>query len=281
MVSKLLTDFVSVSCTEKLKSVKIPISSKVKKNKHWEHKSFDLTQSLQNRITLAFVELKKEIENIDHKCLPFTLFGSDQIKTQKCSPDAFIQLAIQLAFYRSYGFLPAHYESASTRGYRHGRTETIRVSSMESLRFVQSLSTGISPQSAVLLRSALARQSKRTQDATLGYGVDRHLLGMRLIHRDHFPNKPMPAIFTDPTYTYSISWRMSTSQLGGDHFTTGYGAVVDDGLGVCYSYTKNTIHFKVATRHLTGITPKLFTDRLDSALRDLLAVLTAHPASKL
>ena len=203
------------------------------------------------------------------------------MKNQQCSPDALVQMSIQLAFYRTYGHLPAHYESAATRIYRHGRTETIRVSSMESLRFVKAIGQhSPSAETASLLRLALARQSTRTRDASNGFGVDRLFLGLRLIHKERYPQKEMPKFFQDPTYQYSISWRMSTSQLGGDHFTTGYGAVVDDGLGVCYSYTKNTVHFKVSTRHLTGTTPHFFVGQLEKSLRDIMSVLVANPIAK-
>ncbi|KAA0203613.1 hypothetical protein HAZT_HAZT010619, partial [Hyalella azteca] len=51
------------------------------------------------------------------------------------SPDSFIQMAIQLAFYRVHGEPAAHYESASTRMFAGGRTETIRSCSEESAAF--------------------------------------------------------------------------------------------------------------------------------------------------
>ena len=40
------------------------------------------------------------INNLDVRHFQFDAFGKDQIKKMKVSPDAFIQQAIQLAFYR-------------------------------------------------------------------------------------------------------------------------------------------------------------------------------------
>ncbi|KAJ1669190.1 Carnitine O-acetyltransferase mitochondrial, partial [Spiromyces aspiralis] len=63
--------------------------------------------------------------------------GSDYIKKAKVSPDAFVQMALQLAYYRLHGQPCATYETASTRAFLHGRTETIRSCSSESLAFTK------------------------------------------------------------------------------------------------------------------------------------------------
>ena len=55
------------------------------------------------------------------------------------SPDAFVQMAYQLAHQRAKGHLGATYESIATRQYRHGRTEAMRVVTPEMLRFVAAM----------------------------------------------------------------------------------------------------------------------------------------------
>jgi len=57
----------------------------------------------------------------------------------KVSPDSFIQQALQLAWYRDQGYVTATYESASTRGFLHGRTETIRSVTTDSRVFVRAM----------------------------------------------------------------------------------------------------------------------------------------------
>jgi carnitine O-acetyltransferase len=57
----------------------------------------------------------------------------------KVSPDSFIQQALQLAWFRDQGYVSATYESASTRGFLHGRTETIRSVTSESRAFVKAM----------------------------------------------------------------------------------------------------------------------------------------------
>jgi carnitine O-acetyltransferase len=64
---------------------------------------------------------------------------ADVIRVAKVSPDSFIQQALQLAWYRDQGYASATYETAGTRGFLHGRTETIRVVTAESRDFVKSM----------------------------------------------------------------------------------------------------------------------------------------------
>ena len=64
----------------------------------------------------------------DHEVssLAFKAYGRNAIKSYKCPPDAFTQMAIQLAYFRTFGKLRATYEPAHTRKFLHGRTTTIR-----------------------------------------------------------------------------------------------------------------------------------------------------------
>ena len=55
------------------------------------------------------------------------------------SPDAYVQQALQLAYFRDQGYVTATYESASTRSTLQGRTEAVRTLSTESRTFVKSM----------------------------------------------------------------------------------------------------------------------------------------------
>ena len=66
------------------------------------------------------------------------IYGSRYMKeVAKASPDAYVQMALQLAYYRMHKEVTAVYESASTRFFKHGRTETGRSMSVESLNFIK------------------------------------------------------------------------------------------------------------------------------------------------
>lgn len=59
--------------------------------------------------------------------------------TGKVSPDAYIQLALQLAWYKQRGEFTATYETASTRLFKHGRTDVIRTYSSDTREFVKAM----------------------------------------------------------------------------------------------------------------------------------------------
>lgn len=59
------------------------------------------------------------------------------IDTVKVSPDAYMQMAIQLTFFRIHRQITPVYETASTRKFAHGRTETCRSLSSQSKEFVE------------------------------------------------------------------------------------------------------------------------------------------------
>jgi hypothetical protein len=61
---------------------------------------------------------------------------SDTLFAVRLSADAYIQMALQLAWYRDQGSFTATYETALTRLFRNGRTETIRTFSSDSRAFV-------------------------------------------------------------------------------------------------------------------------------------------------
>ena len=53
-------------------------------------------------------------DDLDMKVLNFDNFGKEFIKSQKMSPDSFVQMAIQLSFYKMYKTPSATYESGTT-----------------------------------------------------------------------------------------------------------------------------------------------------------------------
>lgn len=69
--------------------------------------------------------------------LEFSDYGKNFITRHKFSPDAFVQMAFQAAYYSLYGRTETTYEPAMTKAFLHGRTEAIRTVQPESLDFVK------------------------------------------------------------------------------------------------------------------------------------------------
>ena len=83
-----------------------------------------------------------------------------------------------------------------------------------------------------LLRRALQTHSALTRQAATGRGIDRHLLGLRLMLRaDAGETHPL---FEDELFTRSQTWKLSTSGLSAGHQFrgTGFGTLYYDGYGI-------------------------------------------------
>jgi len=61
------------------------------------------------------------------------------MKAHFISPDAYIQMALQLAYYRDAGKFNLTYEASMTRLFREGRTETVRPCTIESSKWVKAM----------------------------------------------------------------------------------------------------------------------------------------------
>lgn len=71
--------------------------------------------------------------------LTFTEFGKNFIKQQRLSPDCFIQLALQLTYYKVHRTLVSTYESAAVRQFKFGRVDNIRAATNEALAWSQAM----------------------------------------------------------------------------------------------------------------------------------------------
>ena len=117
---------------------------------------FETTPLVQKSIQQAEENVGKLANDLDMDHLRFVDYGKNFIKSQKLSPDSFVQMAIQLAFYKLYKQPGAHYESAQTRIYVHGRTETIRSCSKESIAFAKAMTESTNDHEKLLkLREAI------------------------------------------------------------------------------------------------------------------------------
>lgn len=68
-----------------------------------------------------------------------------------------------------------------------------------------------------LLRRAIQTHTRFSREAATGRGIDRHLLGLRLMTRPD--NGERAALFEDPLFERSQEWKLSTSALSaGDQF---------------------------------------------------------------
>ncbi|NXO77285.1 CLAT acetyltransferase, partial [Sitta europaea] len=245
---------------------------------------------IQIHLASAAEKLQRAVENLDFIAYKFEHYGKEFIKTQKISPDAFIQVALQLAFYRCHRKLVPTYESASLRRFDEGRVDNIRSATSEAFAFVQAMTgdkTAVSDSEKMQkLKDAVAAQTNYSILAVTGMAIDNHLLGLREVAREHF--KELPEIFTDETYLTSNRFILSTSQVPTTmEMFCCYGPVVPNGYGACYNPQPEHIlfcisSFKECEETSSGMFAKAVEESL-LAMRDLCnkcSSTTAEPPAK-
>lgn len=221
------------------------------------------------------------LNEIDLRILLHSAFGKGLMKTFKISPDAFIQMALQLAYYRDAGKFSLTYEASMTRLYREGRTETVRPCTIESANWVKAMEKpAVSNEEKIrLLRDAATQHQRGYQDAMCGKGIDRHLFCLYVVSKYLEVDSPfLKEVLSEP-------WRLSTSQTPHGQTTRldlkkhpkcisaggGFGPVADDGYGVSYIVAgEDLIFFHISSKKSSPDTDSSrFAHAIEKALDDM------------
>ncbi|XP_055907676.1 carnitine O-acetyltransferase-like isoform X2 [Eupeodes corollae] len=247
-----------------------------------ETKNFEPSKKLElksspavdQHMKAAQTNLDKLAEDLHLNVLHFKEYGKGFLKQQKLSPDSFIQMALQYAFYKMHKVPGAAYESAHLRIFRNGRTETIRSCSNESMAFAKVMTEPNPDELRVkLLRKAVNVHREYTTMALQGRGVDRHLFGLKLMALEN--NLPIPEFYSLPAFTRSNHFRLSTSQVASiNEAFMCYGPMYHDGYACCYNPRENDIIFSLAAwRSNQETCADRFGVSLQESLNEMMGVL--------
>lgn len=207
---------------------------------------FESNEAVDRAIEKAADAVDKLSDDIDMECFTFDKFGGDAIKAIKLSPDSFIQIAMQVTFYKLLKKPPAHYESAALRRFINARTECIRSTSIASVEFAKMMlydaECATKAQKKEMLIKAINAHKELAGQAVVGQGVDRHLFGLKMIAQSE--GMELPELYKDVGYTRSAYFNLTSSQVP---FKSAsfmcYGPVVPDGYGCCYNPRPKDILF--------------------------------------
>ncbi|KAI1821530.1 acyltransferase ChoActase/COT/CPT [Xylaria intraflava] len=243
--------------------------------------NFEITAEVQAEINRATKDFTTVIGQHELAVQAYQGYGKGLIKKFKFSPDAYVQMIIQLAYHKMYGKNRPTYESAATRRFQLGRTETCRSVSDDSVAFCNSMADSkVSNEDRVaLFRKAIAAHVEYISAASDGKGVDRHLFGLKKLLE---PGEELPAIYKDPAYGYSSSWYLSTSQLSSEYFN-GYGwsQVIDAGFGIAYMINENSLNFNIVSKGLGSNRMSYYINEAAGDIRDILLPTLEAPKAKL
>ncbi|XP_071965678.1 peroxisomal carnitine O-octanoyltransferase-like [Antedon mediterranea] len=187
-------------------------------------------------------------KNMEVLSARFTLYGKDELRKHNLHPDTSCQLAIQLAYYTMYSKPGPCYETAATRKFYKGRTETIRSTTPEAVEWCKAM---LDPQVSIgerqtLFQVAYNKHNTIMQEATEGQGCDRHLFGIYCTAQEM--GLPTPDIFLHDAYTKSGgggNFVLSTSVIGYTPVHGGVAAMTQDGYGIFYRIAKDQFQLLV------------------------------------
>ncbi|KAL6707054.1 carnitine O-acetyltransferase yat1 [Coniothyrium glycines] len=143
---------------------------------------WDMVPELSTALRFAETRLADLIQQNEFATLEFPHYGQNFMKSMGFSPDAFVQMAFQAAYYGLYGRAECVYEPAMTKFFYHGRTEAIRSVTEESVEFLRTF-WGENPaaQKIDALRKACQKHTENTKICAKAQGPDRHLYALYCI----------------------------------------------------------------------------------------------------
>jgi len=261
---------------EELDNIDQHLDNKSKESIQYEQLNWELPTAIKTQLNQLRTKHIQKTEDINFQIMHFKDFGTRKIKSLKYSPDAFLQLALQLAQYRTFGKLKSTYEAVANRSYLNGRTECTRPISVELLDFVKTFDKNDADTNTLkeLMNAACKKQSSRIKDCLGSNGVERYFYAMRNMYTlfgEELNIKEMPEFFNDFGYkelTYNF---ISTSRIESKYFDLGgFGPVVEDGYGFWYNLLDERIDMNLITRKsVNSENMKTFSNAIIKALRDL------------
>ncbi|KAG1681904.1 Choline O-acetyltransferase [Nymphon striatum] len=205
-------------------------------------------EDLKIQIRQSSANLDKAVNGLEYVVFSFDGFGKQFIRSCNISPDSFIQLALQLTFFKIHMKLVATYESASIRRFENGRVDVIRSATKEALDWVKIMcqpNNDTIEDKIALFKKAMDKQTTQMKKVISGHGIDNHLLALSQLAT--LEGIPIPDLFTDSTYKTFLNFRLSTSQVTATVLPVlGYGPVVPDGYGAAYNIQPEHIIFNIS-----------------------------------
>lgn len=223
----------------------------------------------------------EQINDLDLRVYVHDKYSKGYMKKCKVSPDAWLQMALQLAYYRDQNRFAQTYEASMTRLFRDGRTETVRPVTEESAAFVLAMcSNDTTPEERVkLLRKAAGVHVQNFKDSMAGKGIDRHLFCLYVVSVWRGVKSPfLEEVLSEPWYLstsqtpvqqtplFDLQNNLDKISAGG-----GFGPVTDDGYGVSYIISSDqTVSFHVTSKKSSSKTDSSrFVTNIVQAMQDM------------
>ena len=174
---------------------------------------WDMLPEVSIALRFAETRLADLIQQNEFQTLDFEAYGKNFMTSMGFSPDAFVQMAFQAAYYGMYGRIESVYEPAMTKIYYHGRTEAIRSVTAESVEFIRTFWAENPPQKKVdALKKACQKHATITKECSKAEGHDRHLYALMCLWQRQL-DSDLDLASTNGDGTSTNGWSSPTSDL--------------------------------------------------------------------
>ncbi|CAF4750516.1 unnamed protein product [Rotaria sp. Silwood1] len=228
-----------------------------------------------NAINRAINLFYHSADGIDIIVINVTECTKEDIKQYvRIHPDSFFQLCLQLAYFKLHGHKSAStYETASTRRFYRGRTETIRTCTPEMVTWCRAMANSdyqLTEVERKLFFIAANRHQELINEASECQGCDRHLLGLNIIANSVGKSFELT---NDPSWIKSGgsgNFILSTSCLGFGTSIGGTAPMCLNGYGIFYRIGSDAITFFVsAYRNCLDTNAQAFADSIERTLIEI------------
>jgi carnitine O-acetyltransferase len=212
---------------------------------------WDMAPELSIAIRFAESHLADLLQQHEFQVLDFKGYGKNFITSMGFSPDAFVQMAFQAAYYGLYGQVVNTYEPAMTKAFLHGRTEAIRTVTNEAVDFLKTFWADNPAEDKVnSLRKAAEKHTATTKECSKGQGQDRHLYALYTLWQRSFDEVPISADNSVEEGSNGYTSPLENGSIGGSPRSSSISDA--DGLSSTSSYSR-------AVRTMPP-TPAIFSD---------------------
>ncbi|MBB5158403.1 choline/carnitine O-acyltransferase [Saccharopolyspora phatthalungensis] len=243
---------------------------------------FALDADLRADVQAAATSFAEHVDETATTTLWFEDFGANRIKQLGMSPDAFVQMAFQLAHKSTKGLTGATYESIATRQYQNGRTEAMRVVTPEVLRFVAAMDDPEADAATrrAAFRAAAEKHVARVKECQVGQAPEQHLLELQLIQRrrgaELGASEPLDLYETPGWLTMRNDYLSTSSAPSTNIRYFGFGSTSSQCIGVAYVLLPDHFNLYLSTPRPVADEMFGFAANLTQAVRELQELLAAE-----
>ncbi|NMO89736.1 choline/carnitine O-acyltransferase [Actinomycetospora sp. TBRC 11914] len=244
--------------------------------------SFVLTDERAADVRDAAHDFTAFADAVATQVVAFDQHGSDRAKQLGVSPDAFAQLAYQLAHRRAKGFTGATYESIATLQFHHGRTEAMRVVTPEILAFVAAMDDPEADPDTrrAAFEAAAQAHGQRARACQAGQAPEQHLWELSLIQQrrgaELGATEPL-AVVDSPGWRVMRDDYLSTSSAPSVNVRLfGFGSTSTHCIGVAYVLLPDRWIVHLSTPAEVGEEMERFASELRRAVDELTALLSGR-----